>query len=300
MRRPLAALFACSLVASCGGDGPAATGSIGGGPPPPAATNYSIRFFGTGSGDLDRVKIPLTDPSGLTSRPVNIGATDFTVEFWIKGALLDNPTVPCTTGPIGKDAWANGAVVIDRDVLGDGDLGEYGASLFGGQMAFGVSRDGAGQTLCGGRNVLDGNWHHVALTRQFITGSMKIFVDGAVDAAINDPGASGDVSYNLAHPNPDVNDAFLVLGAEKHDLAPAVAFNGFLDELRLSTALRYTATFTRPSAAFAVDVDTAALYHFDEPSGTTIGDASNGNASPGVLLPAATGAASHHSTDTPF
>jgi hypothetical protein len=49
-----------------------------------------------------------------------------------------------------------------------------------------------------------------------------------------------------------------------------------------------------------VDGDTVALYHFDEASGTDIVDAISGNASPGVLVPAASGAASHRSTDVPF
>jgi hypothetical protein len=148
--------------------------------------------------------------------------------------------------------------------------------------------------------VLDTNWHHVALTHQRATGELKIFVDGAQDASALDPTASGDVSYNPAHLNPDANDPFLVLGANKHDPAPPLAFKGLIDELRVSTMLRYTATFTRPSGSFVADGNTAALYHFDESSGTDIVDASNGNASAGVLIPAASGAASHRSTDTPF
>ena len=303
MRRPLAALFACSMVAACGGEG-TPSGSIGA-PPPPAATNYSLRFYGTGSGGIDRVQIPLLDPSGI-SRPVNIGniaaagvgAGDFTIEFWIKGSTLDNPSAPCTPGQTGNHYWSNGAVIIDRDVRSGADFGAYGAALFGGRVAFGVSRGSGGQTLCGVQNVLDGNWHHVALTRQFNSGAMKIFVDGAVDSATMDTSAGGDVSYNPAHPNPDANDAFLVLGAEKYDVG--LAFNGFLDELRISTNLRYLSTFTPPTAEFSADTATAALYHFDEPSGTAVLDSSTGGASPGFLLPAASGAASNRSTDTPF
>src|SRR5262245_42030449 len=98
MRRSLAALFACSLVVSCGGDdGGPTPGSINPPGPAPAPSNFSLRFFGTGAGDIDRVKIPLLNPNGI-SRLVNIGATDFTLEFWIKGANADNPTVQCTTG----------------------------------------------------------------------------------------------------------------------------------------------------------------------------------------------------------
>jgi hypothetical protein len=228
---------------------------------------------------------------------VNVGATDFTLEFWIKGSKTDNPSTPCTAGAIGKDAWTAGAVVIDRDVLGDGDFGEYGVALFGGQVAFGVNRNSGGQTVCGGRDVLDGSWHHVALTRRLSTGTMTIFVDGGQDSAVVDAG--GDVSYNPAHPGPAANDPFLVLGAEKFDVANAKAFKGLLDELRLSIGLRYLGTFARPTGPFTPDGNTAALYHFDESSGTVITDA-NGNASPGVLSPAASGATSHRSTDTPF
>jgi hypothetical protein len=300
MRRSLAALFACSLVVSCGGDdGGPTSGSINPPGPAPAPTNFSLRFFGTDAGDIDRVKIPLLSPSG-TSRLVNVGATDFTLEFWIKGTRTDNPTVECTTGPIGKDAWTLGAVVIDRDVVGDGDFGEYGVSVLGGRLAFGVTRSSGGATICGQNDVLDGAWHHVAFTRQRATGGMKIFVDGAVDVEGVDASASSDVEYNPAHPNPDTNDPYLVLGAEKHDLTTARAFNGFIDELRLSDVLRYTSTFPPRTEAFVAEGNTVALYHFDEATGTDIIDASNGNASPGVLIPAAGGAANHRSPDTPF
>jgi hypothetical protein len=298
MRRPLAALFMCSLLAGCDSGGPPATGVINPPGPPPAPAKFSLRFFGTGTGDIDRVKIALTSNS-TTSRPVNIGATDFTIEFWIKGNKPDNPTPACTAGSIGNGAWAGGAVVFDRDVLGDGDFGDFGVALFNGQVAFGVSRSSGGQTLCGASDVLDGAWHHVALTRELATGAMKIFVDGGQDVALSSPAAALNVSYNPAHPNPAANDAFLVLGAEKHDLVNAVAFNGLIDELRLSTRLRYAGTFPRPSVPFDVDGDTAALYHFDESSGTDIVDA-NGNSSPGVLIPAGSGAPSHRSSDTPF
>jgi hypothetical protein len=257
-----------------------------------------MRFFGTGSGGLDRVKVPLLDASGM-ARPVNVGADDFTLEFWIKGANADNVTSSCATGAIGKDTWPNGAVVLDRDVLGDGDFGEFGVALFGGQVAFGVAHGSGGQTVCGARNVLDGVWHHVALTRRSTTGQMKIFVDGAQDAVVQDATASFDVSYNPAHASPDANDPFLVIGAEKRDLMTSRAFNGLIDELRVSAGLRYIATFPRPSAAFVPDTNTAALYHFDEATGTDVIDASNGNASPGVLIPASA-MASHRSTDTPF
>ena len=53
--------------------------------------------------------------------------------------------------------------------------------------------------------------------------------------------------------------------------------------LRLSTVLRYGANnFTPQTSRYALDADTAALYHFDSGSGTAIID-ENGNQSPGVM-----------------
>jgi hypothetical protein len=298
MHRSLAGLFACCVISACGsGTAPPVSNTP---TPPPSTTNLSLRFFGTGLNDIDRVKIPLLGATSA-SRPVNIGATDFTIEFWVKGNVDENPTLACTTGSLARDAWLGGAVILDRDVLGDGDLGEFGVSFLGGQVAFGVSRGNAGMTLCGAANVLDGAWHHVALTRQKLSGQMTIFVDGAQEVSISNLGANGDVSYNPAHPAPNVADPLLVIGAQKRDDLASHAFRGLIDELRLSTRLRYnTGAFLRPSSAFTPDVDTAALYHFDEPSGTDIVDASNTNASPGALVPAAAGAAAHRSTDVPF
>lgn len=61
-------------------------------------------------------------------------------------------------------------------------------------------------------------------------------------------------------------------------------YAGWLDELRLSTVLRYTANFTPPAAPFTPDAATAALYHFDEGSGTAILD---GSGAPGGPSPPA-------------
>jgi hypothetical protein len=47
---------------------------------------YSLRFYGNGTGDIDRVKIRIDDPTNnLPGPPADIGATDFTIEFWVKG-----------------------------------------------------------------------------------------------------------------------------------------------------------------------------------------------------------------------
>ena len=234
-------------------------------PPTQAPSGSSLRFFGTGTDQVDRVKIPIDSA-------VNVGAGDFTIEVWIRGNVADNdPAGDCGTG---EAAWITGNIFIDRDVFGGGDRGDYGLSLYDGRVAFGATRDNSGSTICGGRNVLDGAWHHVAVTRQASSGRLQLYVDGQLDAEAATSGATGDISYRVGRGTqyPD-SDPYLVLAAEKHDAGSGFpSFDGYLDELRLSTGLRYTGNFTRPSGPFSPDGNTAALYHFDEGSGTTAND----------------------------
>lgn len=257
----------------------------------PPSTNRSLRFFGTGAGGVDRVSVPLT-----ASTAANIGAGDFTIEFWIKGTLADNGGSGCSTG---NDAWINGNVVVDRDVWGPGDRGDFGISLLDGRVAFGASNGGSGATVCGATNVLDGAWHHVAVTRAASNGALRIWVDGALDGSVASSAATGDLRYRIGRSTAYPADPTLVFAAEKHDAGSAYpSFAGWLDEVRLSTTLRYTAPFTRPSARFTVDANTAALYHFDEGSGTAIGDA--GGTSPGQRLVGGASSGPQWSTEVPF
>jgi hypothetical protein len=239
-----------------------------------AASAASLRFYGHGvsAPDLDRVKIPLQ-----TNRPVNVGG-GFTIEFWLKAAASDN----LGTVTPGNDGWITGNIILDRDVYGDGDYGDWGIALGDGRIAFGVNNGTAGQTIVGTNLVADSAWHHIAVTRNATTGQLRLFVDGVLDAQGSGP--LGDLSYRdgraSAWPN---SDPFLVLGAEKHDAgAEYPSYNGWLDELRISTVIRYTHSFTPPTTLFTPDADTAALYHFDEGTGDVIGDAAFGDGSPGL------------------
>ena len=70
--------------------------------------------------------------------------------------------VACDT----NDGWISGNILFDRDIYGAGAHGDFGVSLTGGRVAFGVSAGSAGNTICGATDVADGAWHHVAVTRQ--------------------------------------------------------------------------------------------------------------------------------------
>lgn len=260
------------------------------------AAQSSLRFFGHGvaAPGLDRVEIPLDAPA----RPVDVGAGDFTLELWLKALPGENTVaMVCNTG---NDSWINGNILLDRDIFGPGDFGDFGISLMNRRLAFGAANSSAGATACSALVVDDGQWHHLAFTRRASDGRLRIWVDGVLDATVTGP--SGNLSYRDGRGG-QPKDPFLVLGAEKHDAGAAYpSFSGWLDELRVSTVERYTAAFTVPAAPFTTDASTAALYHLDEASGTLVADSSGASGGPshGTRNVGGSPAGPQWSNDTPF
>ncbi len=217
---------------------------------------------------MDRVKVPLV--VGSHSLPVNVGVGDLTIEFWIRFNPGENTSGPCTEG---TDTWIYGNIVIDRDIFGTPEYGDFGISLYGNRIAFGVHNGTSGATMCSSSALTANSWHHVAVTRR-ADGLMGIFVDGSLEGSVFGP--AGNVSYRPGQSSSWPNDPFVVFGAEKHDYDPSTypSFSGWLDEVRFSSTIRYNASFSPPTAPFTPDPDTAALYHFDEGSGTVVLDSS--------------------------
>ncbi len=251
---------------------------------PSAHAASSLRFHGNGAGDIDRVKIRVDDPAtSLPGPPADVGATDFTIEFWMKAGAAENTAAAVGCGD--NIAWIYGNIVMDRDRFNQDR--KFGLSVAGGVLVFGVSGDGTGdRTLCGTTTVLDGRWHHVAVQRRRSDGWMWLFVDGRREA--DEDGPDGDVSY----PDDGVpgdycggpclnSDPFLVFGAEKHDAGSAFpSYGGWLDEIRLSDVLRYSSDFTPGAVPFVPDANTVALYHLDEGAGDLVGDSSGAAGGP--------------------
>jgi hypothetical protein len=270
-----------------------------------AVSAQSIQFFGTGSGDIDRVKIRIDDPTNANpGPPADVGAGDFTIEFWLKSA--NNSAGPIACG--NNIGWINGNIVFDRDRFNQGRA--FGISLTNGRIAFGIRTSSDQQrTICAATpDLRDGAWHHVAVQRAFASGELTIYVDGRREAlgsmppnedlSYPDDGVSGNFCGSGGNQPCTNSDPFIVLGAEKHDAGSQYpSFSGWLDELRLSTVVRYQSNFTPAQRPFAMDNDTAALYHFDEPSGIAVLD-ENSNASPGEMRVFAN--MPRRSADTPF
>ncbi|MCX7743970.1 MAG: T9SS type A sorting domain-containing protein [Flavobacteriales bacterium] len=230
------------------------------------AQNYCLRFRGNGSGDIDRIKIPIDDPENK----VDIGQS-FTIEFFIRALLSENPLgISAVSG--NNDDWTLGHTIIDRDIFGAGDYGDYGISLANGRIAFGVNNGTDSYTLIGNTFVANNVWHHIAVTRNHITGEMSIFMDGILDVSYVS-NVTGNISYRNNRPTAWPNDPYLIIGAEKHDYdnTQYPSYSGYFDEFRISNTIRYTTNFT-PATRFIDDAQTILLYHFDEGVGNIIQD----------------------------
>lgn len=191
----------------------------------------------------------------------------------MRAAAADNPAPAVTCGA--NTSWLQGHLVVDRDRQGADR--RFGVSIANGRIVFGVSGDGTGdRSLCGTRRVADDAWHHVAVERRRLDGRLWIFVDGILDVQADGP--DGDVSYPDDAIAGDPDDTDLVFGAHKY--GAGLSYAGYLDEIRISTVLRYTGGFTRPNRPFVTDADTAALYRLDEATGDVIGDVSGATGGP--------------------
>lgn len=261
-----------------------------------AATNQSVQFFGTGTGDSDRIKISrVSNPSA--NNGADIGSTDMTIELWVKPAASGNDSSYSGSG--GASTYTTAAIVgnaiIDCDVYAR--TPGFVWTLTSGRLTFGWNMSGGNHALVGTTDLRDNAWHHIALCRNSSTGQVEMYADGVREATVTT--LSGDLSYPGGTPEPEgeQGDEYLVIGAEKHDVDPVAfpAFVGYMTELRLSNSLRYSgASYTIPSARFSDDANTEALYHFTESNGSTITDSSASGAN-GTLQSGAS-----RSTQTPF
>ncbi len=238
---------------------------------PRPTSGYMLRFRGQ-IGDLDenRVLIPVDDPANSNPGPaVDVGGEDFTIEWWMRATAVDNNSPAINCG--GNANWTNGNVILDRSRL-KGNRG-YGVSVAGGHLAFGIYGEAVGAyTLCGTNSILDYQWHHVAVQRQRSTGKLWIYIDGVLDGTTDGP--TGDISYPDGGEPLHPSDPYLGIGAWKQDVDQQIHrfYRGFIDDLRFSNELRYTADFTVPNTPFSPDENTVGLYPFDEGLGELIID----------------------------
>lgn len=259
-------------------------------------SQFALRFYGAGVNQQDRVRIPIDDDAAGpdASAPSDVGAGDFTIEFWIRGSLADNGTANSGGDQEFFDLrWISGNIVVDRDIFG-GSERDWGISVAGGFVRFGTGRADVNpldvdHTLEGNINVLDGQWHHVAAVREASTGIKRIYVDGLLDFASPPNRSRDDISYpNNGAPGQQTPwGPYIVLAAEKHDAGPAYpSFRGYLDEFRVwnraRTQRELLETYDHVVPANAPGL--VGYWRFEEGVGTVVADSSAAGSPAGELI----------------
>ena len=235
-------------------------------PPPPDGPQASLRFR--------HGEDPATGEFGLyvpiAGTAANVGGGDFTIEMWLRsdGRLETDSWGGCRAGAQQGPAWLDGHVLLDRSETGAPNY--FGLSFFGDAAGFGVGDDTFTEaSVCEEAYIDDGTWHHIAAVRE--GSSIRVYVDGTSHASVG--GIDGvDVSYPGETDRSSLG-GYLVVGGRKHT-GTFEPWRGWIDELRISTIARYP-LLPAPTGAFEPDDATAVLYHFDEPAGDAITDASS-------------------------
>ncbi len=223
-----------------------------------SSSNYSIRFNGTPS---SYVSIPLDSTPSL-----NVGAGDFTIEWWMKPASVSAGASNCTNG---VDVFTQGHIIFDRDVFGAGDYGDFGVALMADRrLAFSAHNGVTGVTACSLALNLD-KWYYVAVVRA--GDQISIYVDGGLHDTQT---IAGNLSYRVGRSTSYSADPYIVLGAEKHTAIggqtfTAYHYDGYLDDLRISNVAR-TISET-PTNHFLVDGHTVALFRFENNVNSELG-----------------------------
>jgi hypothetical protein len=117
-----------------------------------------------------------------------------------------------------------------------------------------LSSDGSNSVNIGGSAVSLNAWNHVALTSDG-SGTYEVFVNGQFDNS-----ASGVTILSGTLNFPTVGIAYNLDGD---------AFEGSIDEVRVSNNVRYTSNFTPDTQAFSNDADTLLLLHMEGTDGST-------------------------------
>ena len=232
----------------------------------PAMATSSVFFSGTVDQVYDRITIPVD--GGSTA---NIGATDFTIEMWLRPDATQNNGA--------GSAWWMGNIFLDRDILGNQPR-SFGASLRSGQVTFMTHPAGGSQTLfTASTDIRDDSWHWVVITYDFSSGDVQIYIDGTRE--VNASGSSGDLSFVSSS---NVKNRLIELGGEKH-FQGTPAYVGYMSEIRFSDVVRYSgATISVPSSPLAVDADTVTYWGFTEGSGSVLTDSAPGSADGTVVF----------------
>jgi hypothetical protein len=193
-------------------------------------------------------------------------------------SVFVNDTVALDSfGPLTVEAWIRpgpGVVSDEKHILAHHNHGNTeGYLLLIRNQAVGFRYYGGGQTGeakdAAPQGFVPGDWYHVAGTFDAITKTVHVFIDGQ---------HRGQTTM-VASASDDCNCVVTIGSNQGAD--PDFGFDGLIDEVRVSSTARYTASFVPPVVPFTTDLNTVALWHFDETQGDIAIDATGSH--PGHL-----------------
>ena len=188
-----------------------------------------------GAGTFSRTNGSWLKWTGPTNPIANVVAGSYTVALWVKTTLA--------VGANNSNGY-DGAGLFWSDV---GSIAHDGIplALTGSKAAHWIeNNDYFGHAVHSTTNVNDGQWHHLAATRDFTTGEMTIYVDGVMEqSAVYDPG----VALNDRHE--------VIFGAGE---AAFQYFGGTLDDLQVYDVVLTPAQVAQLAGTSVADVQTDA------------------------------------------
>ena len=235
------------------------------------ASNDGTYVFITGKGTGEFVTT--TKPTKVTSR---FGASQLDTaqkKFGTASILLDgtedNVKVPTDEDfGFGSANWCLEAFIRPGSVTGtqrifdlrDGSATDTAPTMYlnGTALHFAVGNT----SQINGGTLSTGTWYHVAVARS--NGTTRLFLDGTELGTYTDCN-----DYGTTTP--------VVIGSN-YAASPVEAFNGYVDEVRISKgSARFTAGFTPTTSEYGSDLNTVLLLHANGTSGsTTFTDVSGG------------------------
>jgi uncharacterized repeat protein (TIGR03806 family) len=120
------------------------------------------------AGTVGASAINFNGTDGYVQIPRSV-SNDFTLALWVKTT---------TTG--GGSQWWAGKGLLDGEMAGS--QSDFGMSLVGAKAAFGVGNPDT--TIASTTSINDGNWHHVAATRDSLSGEVRLYIDGLLENSL--------------------------------------------------------------------------------------------------------------------
>jgi hypothetical protein len=196
------------------------------------SVSTSVKKFGSSS--LAFPNSPLSYLSTARTSQLEVGTGDFTLEWWLHPTAYPSGTAGQYNSSIFGTRGDNGAA--SGLICAMNPAGKLTLFMDGGSQTWGLF---AGTTLTTSAIPLN-EWTHIALTRSGST--WRGFYNGQLEVTVTQSGT------------PSVGIGNITIGGDDS----GERFVGYMDDVRYTRAVRYTSTFTPPTATYGTGTYAAA------------------------------------------